>query len=92
MPATRPTSSLIQVYGTDRCKETESVIRELNRENIAFEYVDVQLDLVAAQWIKSLTDGILVTPVLDLYGEILIQPSKSKLYLVLRASEIPLAE
>lgn len=68
------------------------VIRELNREKIPFEYVDIQLDLVAAQWIRSLTDGTLVTPVLDLYGEILIQPSKDKLDLVLRATDLPTAD
>lgn len=89
MPATRPTSSLVQVYGTDECKKTESVRKDLNREKIAFEYVDIRRDTDAAQWIKSLTNGVLVTPVLDFYGEVLIQPSQSKLDLVLRASNLP---
>jgi glutaredoxin len=89
MTATRPTSSLVQVYGTDKCKETESVRRELNREKIAFEYVDVRRDIDAAKWIRSLTNGFLVTPVLDFYGEVLIQPSQSKLDLVLRAVNLP---
>ncbi len=35
MPATRPTSSLIQVYGMDECKETELVKKEFNREKQA---------------------------------------------------------
>ncbi len=91
MTTARPTSSLIQVYGIGNCKQTESVRRKLNSENIPFEYVDVELDLDAAQWIESLTEGVLVTPVLDLFGKILIQPSKSKLDLAQSASDLRLA-
>jgi len=62
MPSTHPTSSLIQVFGTDSCAKTAATRRKLDHLGVEYEYVDLGLNDDAREWVRSQTDGDGDTP------------------------------
>jgi len=82
------TSSLIQVYGTDSCTATSAARRTLEKYNAPYEYVDIEKFADAGAWIASVAGGKDITPVIDFYGQNLIQPDDEKILTMLTNSGV----
>lgn len=74
----------VKVYGTDRCAETQRTLKQLSGFGVAFEYVDIDKDERAAEWVRAKNQGRLRTPTLDVSGQILSAPDEEELESVLR--------
>jgi len=82
------TSPLVQIFGTDTCLETSHMRRVLEKHSVPYEYVDVQKNIDAGKWLESVTGGRRSTPVVDFFGDVLIQPTEEKIIQLLRTTAV----
>lgn len=75
--AIRPTEPrcLTIVYGADWCEDTRRSRRLLRRLSIAHEYHNIDEDVFALERACTLNAGERRTPVIDLNGAVLVEPS-----------------
>jgi mycoredoxin len=73
--------SVITIYGTDWCEDTQRSLRHLRRLGVAHEYVNIDEDLDALERAKALNGGRRRTPVIDLGfgGAPLVEPDNDLL-------------
>ncbi|MDQ6677389.1 MAG: glutaredoxin family protein [Acidobacteriota bacterium] len=76
----------IKVYGADWCSMTTRTIEHLEEVGAPFEYVDVDEDEAAAQWVKDQNGGKEKKPTVDLGGKVLTEPSNAELDVALKAA------
>lgn len=88
MTTTPKTSMLIQVYGTDSCNDTSHVRRTLDKYNAPYEYVDIEKNVDAGTWVESVAGGARITPIVDFYGQTLVQPDEKKIFSMLENSGV----
>ena len=69
----------LKVYGTHWCEDTAATREHLDSLRVRYDFIDVDADHAALHWIKSLTGGKRVTPVVDVAGLILITPDQTRL-------------
>ena len=74
----------IKVFGADWCGLTRRTLMHLDRLGVEYDYVDVDHDEVASQWVKDQNNGKEKKPTLDIHGRVLTAPSNQKLEDVLR--------
>jgi glutaredoxin len=75
----------IKVYGADWCGPTRRTLMHLDELGVEYEYIDVDHDEVASQWVKDQNGGKEKKPTLDIHGKILTSPSNKQLEEVLRS-------
>lgn len=75
----------ITIYGADWCHDTQHTRKHLDRLGLAYQYIDVEQDESAAQWVKARNDGKEQKPTVDINGEVLSVPTNVELDRVLRA-------
>jgi len=73
-----------KVYGADWCEDTHATRNQLDSLGVQYEYVDVEQDAAACEWIKAQNGGKRQTPTVDLDGQILIEPDERELEEALR--------
>ena len=84
----------VKVYGADWCEDTTHAREYLDRLGVAYEYVDVEQDAAAAEWVReqnarsglAVADrgAVLVSGAVRLTGtgsELLADPEVGRLYL-----------
>jgi glutaredoxin len=64
----------IKVYGADWCGYTQRTLRHLDQTGLAYQYINVEDDEKASEWVKAQNDGMEIKPTLDIEGEILTAP------------------
>ncbi len=69
----------ITVYGADWCSMTTRSLEFLKRSGVEFDYIDVDDDPKASEWVKSHNNGKEKKPTIDVDGDILSAPSDSQL-------------
>jgi glutaredoxin-like protein len=70
----------IQLFGTTWCGDCKRAESWLKGQNIAFAFIDVDQDLNAQVYVKSVNDGNVVVPtILFSDGSILVEPSDDEL-------------
>jgi mycoredoxin len=69
-----PTAELV-VYGRRWCALSQMVRRHLDRIGLPYEYVDLDLHPEAEARLSWMTGGRVRTPIVDLGGKVLVQPS-----------------
>ena len=69
----------IQVYGTDECEDTLLIREFLDRLAQPYEYIDITKFPEAAAWAREKAGGKQRTPVVDVSGMILVEPSNEEL-------------
>jgi glutaredoxin len=69
----------IKVYGADWCPHTQQAIDLLEELNIPFEYIDVEADPAASEWVKRQNGGKEIKPTVDIDGDVLSGPSAQEL-------------
>lgn len=74
----------IHVYGTDWCKETRHTLDHLQDLGVPYDYVDIDENADAREWVKRQNDGRQKTPTVDVKGFVLSVPSDAELDVALR--------
>lgn len=64
----------VVVYGADWCGVTTQTRQHLDEISVPYEYVDVEQDAAASQWVKDQNNGKEMKPTLDIEGEVLSAP------------------
>lgn len=64
---------------------TKSALAHLDRLGVKYEYIDIDHDRKAAQWVAAQNDGKEKKPTIDIDGEVLSEPSSAYLDQVLQA-------
>lgn len=78
----------IKVYGADWCESTRRTRSHLDRIGIEYDYINVDRDGEASEWVKRHNGGKERKPTLDICGRILTSPSNQQLDDVLRAQRL----
>ncbi|MDZ4799119.1 MAG: glutaredoxin family protein [Bryobacteraceae bacterium] len=74
----------VKVYGADWCGMTTRTLDFLDELGVPYDYVDVEKDPHATEWVKQHADGKVKKPTLDIGGTVLVAPDNSELEEVLR--------
>jgi mycoredoxin len=74
----------VKVYGADWCGDTRHTLDFLDRLGVAYEYVDIDRDERAAEWVRGQNDGKERKPTVDVAGQVLCAPSDHDLTGALR--------
>lgn len=69
----------IKVFGADWCHMTTRTREHLQHLGVDYEYVDVEKDPSASEWVKQQNDGKEKKPTLLIDGEVLRTPSDEEL-------------
>ncbi|HET8546670.1 MAG TPA: glutaredoxin domain-containing protein [Bryobacteraceae bacterium] len=64
----------VKVYGRDTCPRTMDVRARLERMGVDHEYVEITRDPSGAAFVRERAAGRETTPVLDISGDILVDP------------------
>ena len=78
----------IKVYGADWCGLTRRTLMHLDRLGVEYDYVDVDHDEAASQWVKDQNDGKEKKPTIDIRGRILTAPGNQELENALRELQV----
>ncbi|MCU1330356.1 MAG: glutaredoxin-like protein [Bryobacterales bacterium] len=73
----------VTVYGADWCPLTRRALDHLGAIGVPFDYIDVEADPAASEWVKSQNNGKEKKPTIDIDGQILVEPLNSELDSVL---------
>jgi glutaredoxin len=80
------------VFGADWCEDTRRARRHLRRLSVAHTYINIDEDLAGLERAKALNAGHRRTPVIDLDGFVLVEPTNAALTEALLARELLSAE
>ncbi len=78
----------VKVYGADWCSLTTRTLAHLERIGVEFDYIDVEADPAASQWVKDQNGGKEKKPTVDLAGQIMSEPTNAELDAALKSSGI----
>lgn len=78
----------IKVYGADWCGLTRRTLMHLDRLGVEYDYIDVDSDEAASQWVKDQNNGKEKKPTLDIHGRVLTAPSNQQLEETLRSEHV----
>lgn len=79
-------SGVIKVYGADWCEDTQQTLMDLQTMGVPYEYINIDKDEKARQWVIDQNEGRVVTPTVQVAGEILSEPSAYELGNMIRAT------
>jgi mycoredoxin len=74
----------VKVYGADWCGDTRRAREFLDGLGVAYEYVDVEQDESAAEWVREQNGGKERKPTVDVGGQVLSVPTEHELVGALR--------
>ena len=74
----------VKVYGADWCEDTQATRNHLDSLGVAYQYINVEEDSKAEEWIKGQNGGKRQTPTVDIQGKILVEPEEGELEEALR--------
>jgi glutaredoxin len=75
----------VKVYGADWCEDTARTREHLESVGIPYQYINVEKDEAARDWVKRQNDGKQKTPTVDVKGKIILsEPSDAELDIALR--------
>ena len=75
---------MVKVYGADWCGDTRKALNHLDVLGVDYEYVNVEQNLDASEWVKSKNDGKERKPTLIVGEKILSVPNENELDSVLK--------
>jgi len=75
----------VKVYGADWCSMTKAALAHLKQLGVEYEYINIDQDREAAQWVAAQNDGKEKKPTIDIDGQILSEPSSRALDQALQA-------
>lgn len=66
---------MLTIYGADWCEDTQRSLRWLRRLNVHHHYRNVDADPAALDEAKALNHGKRRTPIVQIQGEVLVEPA-----------------
>ncbi len=69
----------IRVYGTDGCHQTQVTRNYLDQICMPYDYVNIDRDPAGRQWVIDQCFGKQRTPVVDVDGKVLREPSNNQI-------------
>ena len=69
----------VKVYGANWCGHTTMARRHLDELGVPYQYIDVDDNPEASQWVKDHNHGMEVKPTIDVDGTVMTNPSNSEL-------------
>jgi glutaredoxin len=76
----------VKIYGADWCAMTRRALGWLDEHGVEYEYIKVDRDAEASDWVKRQSGGKEKKPTLDIRGEVLVEPSNSEIEVCLRSN------
>lgn len=76
----------VKVYGADWCSMTKRTLSHLDEVGVPYQYIDIDRDRNAAEWVKEQNGGKEKKPTLDIAGQVLSEPSNGELDEALQAN------
>ena len=80
--------STVKVFGAGWCGLTVRTLHHLDSLGIPYQYVDVDEDPAASEWVKSQNNGREKKPTLEIGSRVVTNPSKSQLETILREEQV----
>lgn len=74
----------VRVYGADGCEDTTATRNHLDSLGVQYQYINVEQDARAKEWVKEHNGGNQKTPTLDIGGQVLTEPDERELEEALR--------
>ena len=78
--------TLVKVYGADWCHDTQAVRNNLDSLGVQYEYLNVDTDPNASEWVKQHNAGKAKLPTLDIAGKVLSVPDERDMEKALRGT------
>jgi glutaredoxin len=78
----------VKVYGAEWCGMTRRTLNYLDSLGVDYEYVDVDDDKAASEWVKKQNGGKEKKPTLDICGNVITTPSNTELEQALRTERL----
>ena len=69
----------VKVYGADWCGMTRRTLSHLDEMGVEYEYINVDHDSAASEWVKQQNNGKEKKPTVDIDGRVITYPSNSEL-------------
>ncbi|HEY8559051.1 MAG TPA: glutaredoxin family protein [Pyrinomonadaceae bacterium] len=79
---------MIKVYGADWCGDTRRTLDYLDGLGIDYQYIDVESDEAASEWVKTQNDGKEIKPTLLVGKRVLSAPSEEELNTALESEGV----
>ncbi|MDT4954178.1 MAG: mycoredoxin [Acidobacteriota bacterium] len=73
----------VKVYGADWCGDTKRTLKALDKLGVAYDYINVEQDEQASNWVKEQNGGRERKPTLKIGKQVLSVPSDEELELIL---------
>ncbi len=74
----------VKVYGADWCANTQRTLAHLKRLNVPFEYINIEKDPAAREWVRQQNGGKEKKPTLEIGDRVVTEPSNADLDEILR--------
>lgn len=74
----------IKVYGADWCGDTQRTLRLLDNSGVDYDYINVEQDAQASDWVKEQNNGKERKPTVKLGSRVLSVPSDEEMESALR--------
>jgi mycoredoxin len=78
------TKGMVEVYGADWCGDTQRTRRHLDSLGVVYQYINVEQDQQASEWVKQQNDGKERKPTVKIGEQVLAEPSDQELEHALR--------
>jgi thioredoxin reductase (NADPH) len=69
----------VKVYGADWCPMTRRSLDHLRLLRVPFDYIDIEKDPDASEWVKRQNHGKELKPTIDIEGRVLAEPTNEEL-------------
>jgi mycoredoxin len=69
----------VKVYGADWCGDTKRTLKTRDQLGVSYDYINVEQDEQASDWVKEQNDGKERKPTLKLGEQVLSVPSDEEL-------------
>jgi glutaredoxin len=76
----------VKVFGADWCEDTQATRNHLDSLGVPYQYINVEQDAKARDWVKQQNNGKQKTPTVDIGGKILVEPDEQELEQALRGT------
>lgn len=78
----------VEVYGADWCEDTQQARRFLTERGVSYDYINVEQDKQALEWVKQQNGGKEKKPTIKIGAQVLSVPSNRALEEALRDNQI----
>jgi glutaredoxin len=78
----------IKVYGADWCGDTQRTLKFLDGLGVDYDYINVEQDQQASDWVKEQNNGKELKPTVKLGERVLSVPSDEELESALREENL----